>query len=525
MIDSGARASVTNMLHLLHNIHFHTPQRPCPLRMCGATDKKVMIVPVAVGHLRITALTLQGWIEVKTHCSLMFTSTLLNEQDLIHATGFSKDCSGLTVQKHFNPTKDQFQDASNRKLKFDKHHHSDTGKVVVTCHHKQVNRKDLVITGVIIFGSACTHPLIPPVLPKDHPIATNQKLINQAKANDPAFLKSCNDATAAAIHTHRLELRILQDELEELPLSDGNHPHCKLIFQQTPVHASQTKTERKPWHLCLCHFSPAITAHAHKHCKGVPEFKGEPSCPNLDQCTACVQAKLKKVPSGQHSLEASVPCQGSSVDFALAGMVSEDKKRCTDVEGTNGETCFLLIQDKFTKIVHSDVRMSKAPPVDFIDKFLKTYAPIECQNKFVTLDQGGELCGSPQVQKLFKKHDCAVCPAAPDASRQNSVERYHQTITNAVQAVLMGANLPVKFWPHAVLHAVQVFNSLPSTGQSKSKLELATNSKEDWSKLKSLGLQGVGQISRPTLCQVQIKCKKRNLPGLHSPHHWKLPLV
>ena len=101
-----------------------------------------------------------------------------------------------------------------------------------------------------------------------------------------------------------------------------------------------------------------------------------------------MQAKLKKVSPGQHSLEASVPCQGLSIDFAFAGMVSKDKKRCADVEEMNGETCFLLIQDEFTKMVHSDVCISKAPPVEFINKFLQTHAPVECQDKFVTLDQG-----------------------------------------------------------------------------------------------------------------------------------------
>ena len=67
-------------------------------------NKKVMITPVAVGCLRIPALTLQGWVDVKTYYSPLFTSTLLNEQDLIHATGTSNDYSGLTVQKYFNPS-------------------------------------------------------------------------------------------------------------------------------------------------------------------------------------------------------------------------------------------------------------------------------------------------------------------------------------------------------------------------------------------------------------------------------------
>ena len=173
--------------------------------MHGATDKKIMITPVAVGCMRIPALTPQGWMDVKTCCSPLFTSTSSNEQDLLHATGHSNDHSRLTFQKCFDPTKAQLQDALTGKLKFEKHCKSDTGRVVITCHHKQVNWKDSVLAGVIIFGGACAHPLTPPVLPKDHPIATNHKLINQAKVNNPAFLKSCNDAAATAIHTHWLE--------------------------------------------------------------------------------------------------------------------------------------------------------------------------------------------------------------------------------------------------------------------------------------------------------------------------------
>ena len=187
------------------------------------------------------------------------------------------------------------------------------------------------------------------------------------------------------------------------------------------------------------------------------------------------------------------------------------------MEGINGETCFLLIQDEFAKMVHNDVRMSKAPPIEFIDEFLQTHAPVECQNKFVTLDQGGELCGSPQIQKVFKKCGHAVHPVAPDASRQNSVERHHQTVTNAVRAVLIGANLPIKFWPCAVFHAVQVFNSLPSAGQSKSKLEPAAKSKEDWSKLEVWGCRVWVRSAGRRSAKFKSNAGKGIFPG-HTPH-------
>ena len=140
--------------------------------------------------------------------------------------------------------------------------------------------------------------------------------------------------------------------------------------------------------------------------------------------------------------------------FSFAGLLSKDKHCPQDVEGINGETCWLMIQDEFSKMVHCNVRISKAPPVQFIDAFLTTCAPVEATQKFVVLDQGGELCSSLQMSKIFKKHNCTVMPTGPDASNQNPVEQHCQTISNAVRAVLISANLPIKFLPHWSLHPI-----------------------------------------------------------------------
>ena len=126
-------------------------------------------------------------------------------------------------------------------------------------------------------------------------------------------------------------------------------------------------------------------------------------------------------------------------------------------------------------MVHCDIWISKAPPVQFIDDFLSVHFPSKAK-KFGLLDHGGELHGSPQI----KKHNHTVLPTAPDASNQKPVERHHQTVANAVQAAVIGANLPIKFWPHCLLHTVQMFNSPPSWGQeTASPIEMTTNKKED----------------------------------------------
>ena len=121
-----------------------------------------------------------------------------------------------------------------------------------------------------------------------------------------------------------------------------------------------------------------------------------------------------------------------------------------------------MIQDQSTKMAHANVQTSTAPPAEFIDKFSQTCALVECQNEFVTVDQGGELCGSQQIQKVFQKCGHAVFPTTPDASRQNSVEHCHQTIANALRTMLIGANSPAEFWHCCLPHLVHALNFLPS---------------------------------------------------------------
>ena len=138
-----------------------------------------------------------------------------------------------------------------------------------------------------------------------------------------------------------------------------------------------------------------------------------------------------------------------------------------------------MMQDKFSEIAHGDVRISKAPPITFIDEFLTKCTPIECKNKCVFMDQGGGLFRCPGMLKTFKKHGCQVCMSGSEASHQNPVERYHQTIANAVQAMLPGANLPTKFWPFAFMHSMQIFNSLPSANQAMSPAQITAGKKEN----------------------------------------------
>ena len=51
-------------------------------------------------------------------------------------------------------------------------------------------------------------------------------------------------------------------------------------------------------------------------------------------------------------------------------------------------------------MLHGDTCLSKASLVAWLESFLSEYSP-ECKNKWVVMDQGGELFNNPKVVTLF----------------------------------------------------------------------------------------------------------------------------
>ena len=93
-----------------------------------------------------------------------------------------------------------------------------------------------------------------------------------------------------------------------------------------------------------------------------------------------------------------------------------------------------MILDHFTRQVIGDARISKASPLAWLEDFLQQHAPA-CPQKYVYMDQGGELYHNPKVRKLFEAYGYKVNPTGADTSRQNAVERYHLTVENGVRAL------------------------------------------------------------------------------------------
>ncbi len=73
------------------------------------------------------------------------------------------------------------------------------------------------------------------------------------------------------------------------------------------------------------------------------------------------------------------------------------------LQGLNGETCYCLIVDHHSGTLYGETFRTKAPPVDYINRWLAQHAPTrDVTDRYVRFDLGGELGHSPDVVKLFE---------------------------------------------------------------------------------------------------------------------------
>jgi hypothetical protein len=251
------------------------------------------------------------------------------------------------------------------------------------------------------------------------------------------------------------------------------------------------------WHLRLAHVHNrrASTMHAHAH--GIPKV---PIASELDKCPVCAHAKLRKAARGKEdSRRATQPGQAIGVDMGfLVQSSSADSSRVQRLQGMHGETCYCLIVDHFSGRLYGETFSSKAPPIDFLNRWLLHHGlPRDVPDKYVRLDLGGELGNCREVVELFENAGYAVEPTAPSSSHQNGpCERPHQTIGDAIRTMLAGAALSPKFWPYAFHHFLRLYNVTPH-GDKPSPFEIEQGEKPNLRYLRVFGCRVYALPSRP----------------------------
>lgn len=239
------------------------------------------------------------------------------------------------------------------------------------------------------------------------------------------------------------------------------------------------------WHQRLGHLNFRRLSELHRHTRGLPAL----SIPGtIDQCAVCLAAKLRKAPRGSASIMVATIClQGLSIDFAFMVQRSGDPKRFDNLVGLNGETCYVLITDHYSGRIFGRAFATKAPPVDWLNSWLANNAPV-CADKYVRMDGGGELGRCHEIRDTFANFGYQVQLTGPDSSHQNGPgERPHQTIGDALRAMLSGAALRPAFWPYAFYHYVRLYNFVPRGSRPSSPHEMCGGELPDLSKLRTFG--------------------------------------
>ena len=195
----------------------------------------------------------------------------------------------------------------------------------------------------------------------------------------------------------------------------------------------------------------------------------------------CVKAKMTKKAPGPNSTKRAIHHgQGLSVDFSFSSVNSKNKNCRKDFAGINGETCWMLITDHHTGMQDSKTCCSKASSTEWLRNWLHIHSP-NLKDKYVVMDQGGELYSNPDIVNVFTKYQYKVHPTGTDSSHQNGpVKQAHCVIGDHVLALLIGASLDIKFWPYAFFHHLHVQNAMVMKGQSTSCIFQATGMKEDF---------------------------------------------
>jgi GAG-pre-integrase domain len=251
------------------------------------------------------------------------------------------------------------------------------------------------------------------------------------------------------------------------------------------VHTLNRDAQRILWHNQLGHIHHRRISELHKHVQGIPKI----DMPNeLEQCPTCLLAKARRsARSTDDSRRATICNQGISVDFGFIIQQSTDSKRYNQYKGLHGQTCYVLVADHYSGMLYGKTFKTKAPPIIWLNGWLATHAPV-CPDKYVRLDQGGDLARCREVTNLFRNAGYRVeITGAGDSAQNGPVERPHQTIAAGIRALLLGADLELTFWPYAFHHFLRLYNITPHAGRKVTPHELQYGEPPDLSRLRTFG--------------------------------------
>ena len=496
-IDGGAMASTTHRKELL--AHYRPITNPqTVLRVADDSPHH----PIGEGYLKVPSPTAPtGYILVKTFHTPTLPTTIVSP----YATGRQHHCHGYTTVTNF--------DGSNCSIRL---------------RHSRRSAEDILLPVHLRQGLLYSSPLLIPSTSEHESSRPSSVLRIREITTDDSTSIPCGCCSGSGTSPSVPEPSMFTCQVcgsgdttfgsDNNSAGEGPDPSAANVpdpsvgegLQPPPpsslldpdprsfqlCHLSRDQL-RILWHQRLGHIHSRRVGRMHNFARGVPRVSiGD----DLDQCPICSRAKLRTAAHGTDSTSTATRCnQGISVDFGFMVQRSSDTDRMHRLQGLNGETCYCLIVDHFSGMCYGETFRSKAPPIDFCSRWLARFGlGNDVANKYVCFDLGGELGHCTEIVDLFAKAGYHHHPTSSQSSHQNALgERPHQTISNAIRAMLGGAALPPKFWPYAFHHFLRLSNLTIHEGRTATPFELCLGRPPNLRLLRTFGCRVYAQPTRP----------------------------
>jgi hypothetical protein len=199
---------------------------------------------------------------------------------------------------------------------------------------------------------------------------------------------------------------------------------------------------------------------------------------------------MRKVARGSDpAFEATHLGQGLALDVGFMFQRSKNKNRADLLTGINGCNAYCIVYDFLTEVIFGITLIGKLTPLTWLHILLTRIAPpASVTRRIVRMDLGGETGLNPDINALLTRHCYVTQPTGASASNQNpTAERPHQTIANAIRAMLFGANIPPKYWEYAFYFFLRIHTVLPHGKKTVSPYHMATNRPADLTRLRTFG--------------------------------------
>lgn len=236
-------------------------------------------------------------------------------------------------------------------------------------------------------------------------------------------------------------------------------------------HPGETTEKSLPKHLKGC---PVIKTNQFRRCKCCMDFKATDKLPRTAPPGPKPNSTLtpgtpasdddNELRALQEEVKALSPGQMFQMDMGFvrgSGYSKEDQdgRRITSLDGYNS---YLSIIDRKTRRQWVFLTKTKFPQIDVIRKFLQAHGCKTSTRKIIRTDQGGELWGSQDFQRMAKEENYLLESTGAGAPHQNGlVERPNRTLATIMGCLLYNAGLGPQYWSWALLHAVYIKNRLP----------------------------------------------------------------